>query len=185
MSDRKLPRGRPKGSGIDDRAKLRELSTLIAANPELRPTTAIKSVGITDPSAIRRLRDKYNAARTTPTHSEPSAAAPGARRHVAAATTTPTRRSRPVGPKMPNAMALASATTSPPPSGRDDALAPFIGLLSLSLRAAATALEHQVTLSTQVTRIPEIAALLRRQVEISAAMMALASPMPERSRRHH
>lgn len=184
MSDRKLPRGRPKGSGIDDRARLRELATLIAANPELRPTTAIKSVGITDPSAIRRLRDKYNAARPTPTHSEPSPAM-ASRRHVAAAAITPARRSRPARPKTSSRMALASATTSAPPAGREDALAPFVGLLSLSLRAAATALEHQVTLSTQVTRIPEIAALLRRQVEISAAMMALASPMPERSRRHH
>lgn len=33
---------------------------LIRREPGLRPTTAIKQMGITDPSAIRRIRDKYN-----------------------------------------------------------------------------------------------------------------------------
>lgn len=55
-------RGRPKGTGLNDAAQLRAIAGLMAADPGLRPTTAIKTLGITDPSVIRRLRDKYSAA---------------------------------------------------------------------------------------------------------------------------
>ena len=52
-------RGRPKGSGIDDRIWLRELSHLLRIQPDRTPTGAIKALGVTDPSTIRRLRDKH------------------------------------------------------------------------------------------------------------------------------
>lgn len=52
-------RGRPKGSGIDDSERLAAIANLLTAHPELKPTTAIKSLGISDPSTIRRLRDKF------------------------------------------------------------------------------------------------------------------------------
>lgn len=61
MPVERRPRGRPKGTGIDDRAKLREMAALIAAQPHLKPTTAIKVLGENDPSVIRRLRDKFHA----------------------------------------------------------------------------------------------------------------------------
>ena len=51
--------GRPKGSGLDDRQQLESIAALLAANPKLKPTTAIRSLGVDDPSAIRRLRDKF------------------------------------------------------------------------------------------------------------------------------
>ena len=66
MSAAKAKRGRPTGSGIDDRIWLRELGRLIRIDPATRPTTAIKALGITDPSIIRRLRDKHK--RMTPGH---------------------------------------------------------------------------------------------------------------------
>jgi hypothetical protein len=61
MTPQKPGRGRPKGTGLDDASHLRAIAGLIAADPELKPTTAIKALGITDPSVIRRLRDKYSA----------------------------------------------------------------------------------------------------------------------------
>src|SRR5262245_9845446 len=64
MSAVKAKRGRPIGSGINDRIWLRELGRLIRIKPGTRPTTAIKALGITDPSTIRRLRDKHK--RTAP-----------------------------------------------------------------------------------------------------------------------
>jgi hypothetical protein len=52
-------RGRPKGTGIDDSDRIARLDELLRVHPELKPTTAIRLMGYSDPSAIRRLRDKY------------------------------------------------------------------------------------------------------------------------------
>jgi hypothetical protein len=60
MTPTKASRGRPKGTGLNDAAQLQAIADLIAADPALKPTTAIKTLGITDPSIIRRLRDKYH-----------------------------------------------------------------------------------------------------------------------------
>lgn len=51
-------RGRPKGSGLDDHAQLDAIRRMLAAKPGMKPTTAIRAAGISDPSTIRRLRDK-------------------------------------------------------------------------------------------------------------------------------
>ena len=56
-------RGRPKGTGLNDQHHLEKIAALLFKQEGLKPTTAIKSLGITDPSAIRRLRDKFNRAR--------------------------------------------------------------------------------------------------------------------------
>jgi len=52
-------RGRPKGTGINDHETLLKIAHLIAANPNMKRTTAIKQAGITNASVVRRLRDKY------------------------------------------------------------------------------------------------------------------------------
>src|SRR5690606_23148628 len=52
--------GRPKGTGIDDSRQLASIASLLVANPKLKPTTAIRSLGVQDPSVIRRLRDKFH-----------------------------------------------------------------------------------------------------------------------------
>jgi hypothetical protein len=54
-----IRRGRPKGSGIDDSDRIARLDELLRVHPEMKPTTAIRLMGYSDPSAIRRLRDKY------------------------------------------------------------------------------------------------------------------------------
>lgn len=59
MPQKTAARGRPKGTGLDDAGPLAAITEMIAANPGMKPTTAIKAVGVTDPSAVRRLRDKY------------------------------------------------------------------------------------------------------------------------------
>jgi len=64
----KRKRGRPRGTGIDDRQRLETIAATIAANPGMRPTTAIRAIGIADPSVIRRLRDKFKAWTRTHPH---------------------------------------------------------------------------------------------------------------------
>ena len=53
-------RGRPQGTGKNDTDRLLKIAALMAADPALKPTTAIKQIGETDPSTIRRLRDKFH-----------------------------------------------------------------------------------------------------------------------------
>lgn len=65
MDCKKSRRGRPKGSGIDDSRLLREIAAMLSEDPELRPTTAIRNMGISDPSTIRRLRDKFKRRKET------------------------------------------------------------------------------------------------------------------------
>jgi hypothetical protein len=60
MAQKIAARGRPKGTGLNDADRLAAMARMIAANPGMKPTTAIKAMGITNPSVIRRLRDKYN-----------------------------------------------------------------------------------------------------------------------------
>ncbi len=59
MAQKTAARGRPKGTGLDDAGPLAAIAELIGANPGMKPTTAIKALGISDPSTVRRLRDKY------------------------------------------------------------------------------------------------------------------------------
>jgi hypothetical protein len=72
MAQKTAARGRPKGTGLDDAGPLAAIAELIAANPGMKPTTAIKALGITDPSTVRRLRDKYQQ-RRLPRSEQPAA----------------------------------------------------------------------------------------------------------------
>lgn len=54
-------RGRPFGTGIDDSERLRKLVAKLKTNPQLPVTTAIRDLGITNRSHVRRIRDKYHA----------------------------------------------------------------------------------------------------------------------------
>ena len=59
MVQTKARRGRPIGTGIDDSDRIARLEELLRIQPDLKPTTAIRVMGFTDPSTIRRLRDKF------------------------------------------------------------------------------------------------------------------------------
>ncbi len=63
MSDKRRQRGRPKGTGINDWERLLTIASVMEKDPTLKVTTAIKQLGFTDPSVIRRLRDKFKANR--------------------------------------------------------------------------------------------------------------------------
>ena len=51
--------GRPRGTSLDDRQQLQSIAALLAADPKLKPTTALRALGVVDPSTVRRLRDKF------------------------------------------------------------------------------------------------------------------------------
>ena len=64
MDGQKKKRGRPKGSGVDDSEDLAAVADLLAANPRLKPTTAMKRVRCElSESHKRRLQVKWKIQR--------------------------------------------------------------------------------------------------------------------------
>jgi hypothetical protein len=185
----KSARGRPKGTGIDDWTRLQQVAALIAANPELKPTTAIKTIGVTDPSAIRRLRDKFHQAQDELMTTIRRARAPAKPRQksqvvsaAAASTNAPSAAPEPAkspqvdpAPSTVPAATCASAVaapirTNPPPFG------PFVALMGFGLQAATAAVEQQFSLCRQALRSPVIETLIRQQLIITELMIAAATP---------
>lgn len=114
-------RGRPKGTGIDDAEILARVMTVLAVGRANKPTTAIKQIGISDPSEIRRLRDKLRSADKS--FSLPLAIAPDAKRvapksssRVMRATSqTPTTHPKGPAPTSPEPPQIAAASANSPP----------------------------------------------------------------------
>lgn len=114
-------RGRPVGTGIDDRAIIARITALMAADPTLKPTTAIRRAGITNPSVVRRLRDKVSGRTPVQTSAAidppPVTPRPAVPRHTAGIA-RPARSDRSADPVPARDAALraAGASTAPAPS---------------------------------------------------------------------
>lgn len=60
MNSTKRTRGRPRGTGLDDGPTLRKVADMLAADPALKPTTAIKrALDKPTETAVRRLQGKW------------------------------------------------------------------------------------------------------------------------------
>lgn len=60
MSSTKRSRGRPRGTGLDDSPTLRKVADMLAADPSIKPTTAIKrTLDKPTETAVRRLQGKW------------------------------------------------------------------------------------------------------------------------------
>ena len=177
--------GRPKGTGVDDARQLESLAALLAANPALKPTTAIRSLGVEDPSAIRRLRDKFRM--------DQARLMADARRSVS---TTLRSQARP-GPLQPNSRrALTSARTQFPASSiatpnetipaAAPALPPLLAVCyDFGLWAAGTAIEQQVVLAKHWLQLPAFEIAMRGQLAIGAFVVAASTPRKPMKPRIH
>jgi hypothetical protein len=178
MTNKRPQRGRPKGTGINDDAALHEIARLITSNPKLRPTTAIKLIGVSNPSVVRRLRDKYNARRFELAAEISRAGNDNGAvirplnpvvRTVTQAASKPVQR-----PGAVHVAALANAAVRvglEPPRDLETLHALWFGL---GIAAAVSAIEEQLMHSHQLARLPNLASLLRQQVEMAEMMVALA-----------
>lgn len=196
MSGEKARRGRPKGSGIDDRVRLREIAALLAANPDLRPTTAIKTMGVTDPSVIRRLRDKYHQISTelmaelrpapavsNPNPTPPCSMIPNAverpHRSIAASAAPPMKRTLSLARRTPPDASdrpetdTAEVRQLPARAGYTDGSLWFASWYGFGLRAASTAVETQLAMMQQVARLPYVTFGLRQQLAVGEMTLAL------------
>ncbi len=185
-------RGRPKGSGINDEQRLVEMSRLINADKHLKPTTAIKALGITDPSAIRRLRDKYNVL-----HGDRySTSAPQYRTGPANPRTGPTARATPLNIADPIRRAAPQPTSQPTPARANPVQTADLAaalpvkpahanqvpiaamLFGFGLNAATALFEQQMMLAQSVMKLPPIRELFRQQIALTEFMLDVASHSP-------
>jgi hypothetical protein len=195
------PRGRPKGSGINDRPRLRDIAALIASQPQIKPTTAIKMLGEHDPSVIRRLRDKFytmqgelmaevrsfaishpHGAFSVPQdHGGISARALSAVGQTPAAApdcamVRPTAKHvDPVAAQvhLPRPPDLAGEVAS---KERLAELAAYNVMLGFAIQASVAAIGHNWRLCEETLRMPPLAAMLRQQIAIGEMVMSLAWP---------
>lgn len=206
MASHEARRGRPKGSGLDDRSQLRLIAELIARDPTLKPTTAIKAIGVTDPSAIRRLREKLKAEPVQIRTDEPpapvSAAAVASASASAASVSSVSLAAEglpassvpaaPVSPPRAPAPAAARAAESPacapipdssasepaPAAVSSETTDVFTQWCALGLSAASSTLEAQMALFADLLETPQVQCALRHQILLNEVAKALC---PKRS----
>jgi hypothetical protein len=155
MPEPKSHRGRPKGSGIDDAMRLRAIAELIDTNPDMKPTTAIRAIGVSDPSTIRRLRDKFNEQR----NSTASLDTPAANAILA----TTSEQSQPAARVVAASCPADDRMTAPVKAGvPEDAKCLQTGgwltsWFGVGVALATSAAEFQMTVLDQMLRMPQLA----------------------------
>jgi hypothetical protein len=182
-------RGRPKGSGINDQQRLDEIARLIGSNPRMKPTTAIKAIGITDPSAIRRLRDKFNldhgdsysASRTV----SRGTSSPTTARAAPLSAPEPLRKASPISrPAVPTiekrpAEALQGLAQALPAKAANTNQVPVAAMLfGFGLNAATALFEQQMMIAQSVMKLPQVRDLFRQQIAFTEFMLTVANPSP-------
>lgn len=172
MSRANRHRGRPKGSGLDDTKTLKAVKQILASNPAMKPTTAIRSMGVSDPSSIRRLRDKLRAGGRTEIRLDRAAAAPSVRKKPAA---------RVYGPDPQAAPQLAAPDTTPA-AGSADVLDPqrWLDIVGgLGLQTVFASMEAQAMFLKHALELPHIAEILRGQLLFNEFAVAFCPFIPE------
>jgi len=161
--------GRPKGTGLDDRQRLASIAAALVANPKLKPTTAIRSLGVDDPSTIRRLRDKFNL--------EQGKLMAEARRASRVKAAAPQRGpakvdtlSEPGAPPRSGAVQKSSSSQSLSIVPQSSLL---VGCFDLGVYAVSTAVEGQTILAGYWLRLPAVSMALRGQLTLNAVAVAI------------
>ena len=174
--------GRPKGSGLDDSQQLQNIAALLAANPQLKPTTAIRFLGVDDPSTIRRLRDKFRVSQSSLMAHAHRAARSNTGLHSPANTNTQLPE--------PHVVPLTVvAEPSPPPAAKAEqpaAVPPAVAFASgcsdLGFAAMPTLVETQALAVQYWMTLPAVSAALRAQLTVNSVAIALAT---RKKRRPH
>ncbi len=188
MSAAKMQRGRPKGSGINDQLRLDEIARIMSADPRIKPTTAIKTLGITDPSTIRRLRDKFHVAQPVLKSNIQSDNASAAMQSTPRAAAL--KYSEPV--KVEAVKRAESRRTFTGSANENTGLEP--GLLAkpakaepipvaallfgFGLNAATAIFEQQMMIAQSVMKLPQVRDLVRSQIALTEFMLNAANLSP-------
>lgn len=170
-------RGRPRGSGLDDRAQLRRIAQLLEADPNLKPTTAIKAIGVSDPSTIRRLRDKLKAEmQPVPAAALHAGTARGRAPELIEARASAARPAH--AGRMPGALPSTGLREVPPSHASEAQLSWFAHWCALGLTAVSSTVEAQLAAMDEFLRVPQVESALRHQLLLNEVAKALC---PKRS----
>jgi hypothetical protein len=194
MDDTRPQRGRPKGTGIDDRIWLREMERLMRIDPTLRPTSAIKALGVTDPSAIRRLRDKYGARKAATSvgqqRTQPPSDQPARQRVALQAARDPVKRQRPATPRLVSSQDLprqANTSAKPMTDGLDVSTLAWTSLWGQAFQTVAVLSQCTAAAMLTLARTPPASAMLQQQLafgEAFAAMLRQQTTLIARTKSH-
>lgn len=181
-------RGRPKGSGLDDRALLRRIEALLDAEPRLRPTTAIKALGISDPSTIRRLRDKLKLRASSGAASAPAGHSPELT-SVSACEVRPAKPDAQPAPALrvePASRAQAGGLAEVSEcSGGASQVPWFLDWYALGLTAFSSTIEAQMALMDDLLQAPHVESALRHQLLLNEVAKAFCPKRPDIRARLH
>lgn len=161
-------RGRPRGSGLDDQSQLRKISELLDADPRLKPTTAIKAIGVSDPSTIRRLREKLKAL----PHPVGSADAGLGGVTQTLEPVLARSHSKPASPAHGSSGGLAEVQTFDAP------LSFFMQWCAFGLSAVSSTVEAQMAIMDDLLHSPQVESALRQQLQFNEVAKAFC---PKRS----
>ena len=164
-------RGRPVGSGIDDRERLSQIAQMLASNPEMKPTTAIRAIGIVDPSAVRRLRDKLKSGHADTLRAAGASAESQARVQTMAASADnvlPFRISENVPPRGPS-----KAAPEAPEPRRQPANPTLLPLLELTIGTLTAALTLQQAMLGAMMQNPVFQTFLKQHIAGNEMLLSL------------
>jgi hypothetical protein len=160
--------GRPKGTGLDDRQRLASIAAALLANPKLKTTTAIRSLGFDDPSTIRRLRDKFNleqgrlmAEARRAAGAKAPASKPVPRKELALRTGPASRADGVQESSSPQSLSIVPQSSL------------FAGCFDLGVCIVTTAIEGQAIISQYWLRLLPVASALRGQLALNSVAIAI------------
>jgi hypothetical protein len=180
MSTASARYGRPRGTGLDDTQQLQSLAALLAANPALKPTTAIRSLGVEDPSAIRRLRDKFrmdqarlmaDARRSFHTNGR-ALPRPGLSQSTSRRPLASVRTHFPAAP-----MALPQETVATTAAPQQAPQPPLLATwFAFGLWTVVTAIEQQAVVAQHLLHHPAVDIAMKGQLAVGAFCVAACTP---------
>ena len=197
MSDVPRSRGRPKGTGIDDQALLARIAAILAREATTKPTTAIRMVGVSDPSVVRRLREKLKDQAIVDIAAPPvavvAAHAPRAEKTEPSPIFVPATDPRTIetvaSPATAKPALAATATTpdtspAPPPvtPGRPPpaVIDPMTHWMHIGIAAAANGLQLQARILEQMLEWPAARSAIRQQALLAETMIEAVAEQQRR-----
>jgi len=174
MASATVRQGRPKGSGLNDSKQLARIVALLAADPKLKATTAIRSLGVEDPSLIRRLRNKYRAQQGVLQSNAQKKAKPKIKPVAAAKRVEISEvQSTPTSP---------STSQTSPSTGCDIGAADiFAAWYGFGLSIVSTAIENQHAITQHLLRQTSVSIAVKNQLLLSEFALAACQRIQRQS----